>query len=78
MIDFIILIGTVFCVLCAVAVVLVAFKFHRLSNSFVQAAERRAEAKKNPYTSVDLQFLVDSGMTPEQIKQAVKNAVEKL
>lgn len=52
---------------------------------YIDRAVKRAKVKaraefiagQNPYKSEDIQFLVNAGMTPEQIKQAIENEVRK-
>lgn len=52
--------------------------FFRLTARYRAVAKRRAVAKDNPYKNIDINFMVDAGMTPEEIEKAVRNALDRL
>lgn len=57
-------------------VVYLALRFRAIQARIDREATRKAVAAKNPYTTYDVNFMVESGMTPEQIRKAVENAVD--
>lgn len=75
MIDFLILLAVLFIVGTAFAIIAVTVRFQALTREFTSLAKRRAVAKQNPYKKVDIEFMVAAGMTPDQIEQAVRNAI---
>lgn len=75
--EVIVIFATLIVVFAVVLLVFSAVKFVDLKKKFVKTAERRARAKRNPYTRVDIQFMIDAGMTPAEIRKAVDNAFER-
>lgn len=71
--DLLAVLGLVFVV--GLALVYVAFRLRGMRKEIEERLERRAVAKKSPFTTWDINFMVDAGLTPEQIEKAIKNAV---
>jgi ABC-type phosphate transport system auxiliary subunit len=76
-IDVLIVLGVFAIVIYLGWVAFLAVNFYKVTTKFEAAAKRRVAAKANPYKSIDIQFMVDAGMTPEQIEQAVRNAIDR-
>lgn len=62
----------------AIGVIIYAgLRFRSIRNEVKERMERQEAAKQNPYKPADFQFMLDAGMTPEQIQQAIVNALRK-
>lgn len=60
----------------AIGVIIYAgLRFRSIRKEVRKNMERQEQAKQNPYTPADFQFMVDAGMTPEQIQKAIANAL---
>lgn len=59
----------------AAGLVYFGLRYAAIRRDVEKRIEREVVAKRNPYKQTDIQFMVDAGMTPEQIEQAIRNSI---